>query len=398
MALNRSLIFSLIFLCLYAFSESKAQANFLLAAKIQVNNSVITQFEIDQRAKFLGALKFTGNHIELAQTQLIEERLKQSEAQKLNISASDFEIEDALKRFASRANLTVKEFNKELKRLEIYPDTFRSYVETEVIWQKLVNKKFGAQSSVSNLQLQRAKSISKFEDTIQVLLTEIIIPFSKDDRSEKENLANLLKQIKSTEEFSNAAQKYSKAPTATVGGRVKWQNFDRLPGIIKPLILGLSPGQVTEPIMLTKAIALFQLRDIREIKTDRTQLELLDFIKVKSDLKYLSFVQDNFHNCSDLEAIIGGQTEVTLTRKKLLSDEIPNTLVPVLDNLDQNESEIIVADGQSQLVIMCERNNQLNSTAQTLEQDKNVLQTNRLKHLARSFLETLKDNARIVIK
>ena len=398
MALNRSLIFSLIFLCLYAFSESKAQANFLLAAKIQVNNSVITQFELDQRAKFLGALKFTGNHSELAQTQLIEERLKQSEAQKLNISASDFEIEDALKRFASRANLTVKEFNKELKRLEIYPDTFRSYVETEVIWQKLVNKKFGAQSSVSNLQLQRAKGISKFEDTIQVLLTEIIIPFSKNDRSEKENLANLLKQIKSKEEFSNAAQKYSKAPTATVGGRVKWQNFDRLPGIIKPLILGLSPGQVTEPIMLTKAIALFQLRDIREIKTDRTQLELLDFIKVKSDLKYLSFVQDNFHNCSDLEAIIGGQTEVTLTRKKLLSDEIPNTLVPVLDNLDQNESEIIVADGQSQLVIMCERNNQLNSTAQTLEQDKNVLQTNRLKHLARSFLETLKDNARIVIK
>ena len=398
MALNRSLIFSLIFLCLFAFSESKAQANFLLAAKIQVNNSVITQFELDQRAKFLGALKFTGNHSELAQTQLIEERLKQSEAQKLNISATDFEIEDALKRFASRANLTVKEFNKELKRLEIYPDTFRSYVETEVIWQKLVNKKFGAQSSVSNLQLQRAKSISKFEDTIQVLLTEIIIPFSKDDRSEKENLANLLKQIKSTEEFSNAAQKYSKAPTATVGGRVKWQNFDRLPGIIKPLILGLSPGQVTEPIMLTKAIALFQLRDIREIKTDRTQLELLDFIKVKSDLKYLSIVQDNFHNCSDLEAIIGGQTEVTLTRKKLLSNEIPNTLVPVLDNLDQNESEIIVADGESQLVIMCERNNQLNSTAQTLEQDKNVLQTNRLKHLARSFLETLKDNARIVIK
>ena len=398
MALNRSLIFSLIFLCLFAFSESKAQANFLIAAKIQVNNSVITQFELDQRAKFLGALKFTGNHSELAQTQLIEERLKQSEAQKLNISASDFEIEDALKRFASRANLTVKEFNKELKRLEIYPDTFRSYVETEVIWQKLVNKKFGAQSSVSNLQLQRAKSISKFEDTIQVLLTEIIIPFSKDDRSEKENLANLLKQIKSTEEFSNAAQKYSKAPTATVGGKVKWQNFDRLPEIIKPLILGLSPGQVTEPIMLTKAIALFQLRDIREIKTDRTQLELLDFIKVKSDLKYLSFVQDNFHNCSDLEAIIGGQTEVTLTRKKLLSNEIPNTLVPVLDNLDQNESEIIVADGQSQLVVMCERNNQLNSTAQTLEQDKNVLQTNRLKHLARSFLETLKDNARIVIK
>ena len=398
MLLLKILLTSLIIWCFVDFSETKAQNKSLFSPVIHVNNSVITKFELDQRTKFVAALKFTGNHSELAQPPLIEERLKQSEAQKLNITASGFEIEDALKRFASRANLTVKEFIKELKRLEIYPDTFRSYVETEVIWQKLVNKKFGAQSSVSNLQLQRAKSISKFEDTIQVLLTEIIIPFSKDDLVEKESLANLLKQIKSTEEFSNAAQKYSKAPTATVGGRVKWQNFNRLPGIIKPLILGLSPGQVSEPIMLTKAIALFQLRDIREIKIDRTQLELLDFIKVKSDLKYLLFVQDNFNNCSDLNPIIGGQTEVTLTRKKLLSDEIPNTLVPVLDNLDQNESEIVVADGQSQLVIMCERNNQLNSTAQTLEQDKNVLQTNRLKHLARSFLETLKDNARIVIK
>ena len=300
MGLNRSFIFSLLFLCLIDISKSKAHANFLFAATIQVNSSAITQFELDQRAKFLAALKFTGNHDELAQTQLIEERLKQTEAQKLNITASDMEIEDALKRFASRANLTVRDFIIELKRLEIYPNTFRSYVETEVIWQKLVNKKFGAQSSISNLQLKRAKSITKFEDTVQVLLTEIILPFSKVDLGEKKSLANQLKQIKSTEEFSNAARKYSKAPTATVGGRVKWQNFDRLPGIIKPLILGLSPGQVSEPIMLTQAIALFQLRDIREIKPDKTQLELLDFIKVQSDLsdlKYLSFFQDNFHFC-----------------------------------------------------------------------------------------------------
>ena len=398
MVLLKILLTSLIIWCFVDFTEIKAQDNSLFSPVIQVNNSVITKFELDQRTKFFVALKFPGNPNQLARTQLIEERLKQTEAEKLNIIASEFEINDALKRFAARANLSVEDFITELKKLEIYSGTFRSYVETEVIWQKLVNKKFGVQSSISNLQLQRAKSIAKFEDTVQVLLTEIIIPFSIDDLGEKESLANLITQIKSPEEFSKAAQKYSKAPTATVGGRVKWQNFDKLPGIIKPLIVGLSPGQVTEPIMLTKAIALFQLRDIREIKTDKTQLELLDFIKVKSNLKYLSFVQDSFHNCPDVEAIIGGQTEVTLTRKKLLSNEIPNTLVPVLDNLDQNESEIIVEDGKSQLVIMCKRNNQLNSTARTLEQDKNMLQTNRLKHLARSFLQTLKDNARIVIK
>ena len=119
--LNRSFIFSLLFLCLIAFSKSKAQANFLFAATIQVNSSVITQFELDQRAKFLEALKFTGNHGELAQKQLIEERLKQSEAQKLNISASDFEIEDALKRFASRAKFNCKRLQQRIKTTRNLP-------------------------------------------------------------------------------------------------------------------------------------------------------------------------------------------------------------------------------------------------------------------------------------
>ena len=50
------------------------------------------------------------------------------------------------------------------------------------------------------------------------------------------------------------------------------------------------------------------------------------------------------------------------------------------------------------LVILCERNYQENSTIKTIENDKNVLQNTRLKYLARNLLETLKDNARIVIK
>ena len=96
-------------------------------------------------------------------------------------------------------------------------------------------------------------------------MTEIIIPFSNQELREIENIAYQLKNIKSIEEFSNAAKIYSKAPTADLGGRIKWQNFNKLPEIIKPFIFNLSPGEVTEPIRLNTAIALFQLRDIREI-------------------------------------------------------------------------------------------------------------------------------------
>ena len=401
MVLNKTLITSVLIFCLTDFSVIKAQNNSIFTPIIQVNNRVITKFEFDQRVKFLSALNFPGNYNELAQTQLIEERLKQSEAVKLKVIVSDAELEDALKRFASRANLSVNEFIAELKKIGIYPETFKSYVQTEVIWQKVVKKKFGAQSTISSLQVARSKTIAKYEDTVQVLLTEIIIPFSSQDIKEKTSIANQLKNVKDIEEFSNAARKYSKAPTANVGGKIKWQNFDTLPEIIKPIIFGLSPGEVTEPIRLPKALALFQLRDIRENIDKKVEAEFLDFITVNSNLSKLKSLEDiksNFQNCSDLPAIIGDQLEFTLIRSKQFHEELSGSIAAVLGELDPHESKIIIDDKKLKLVILCKRNYQESSTIKTVENDRNVLQNTRLKYLARSLLETLKDNARIVIK
>ena len=400
MVLNKTLITSLLMIC-SIFSEVRTENSSLFSPVIQVNDTVITQFEFDQRVKFLSALNFPGNPNEVAKTQLIEERLKQTEALKLKISASEAEIAETLTRFSSRAQLSGDEFIAELNRLGIYSNTLLSYLETELLWQKVIKKKFASQARISDLELQRANNAVKFEDTIQVLLTEIIIPFSNQEVKEIENIATQLKNIKSIEEFSIAAKRYSKAPTSEVGGRIKWQNFNNLPEIIKPFIFNLSPGEVTEPIRLNTAIALFQLRDIREIKDDKTNIDFLDFITIDttlSNLDNLKNIQNKFHSCSDLTAAIGDQTDLNLTRSKLSSEEIPNFLATVLKNLDPNESEIIIDYEKSKLVRLCKRNKNEDLTTEKNENYKNNLQTIRLKYLARSFMETLKDDARVVVK
>ena len=401
MIMYKILLTSVLVISVASVSKINAQTNSIFSPVIQVNNTVVTKFELDQRIKFLSALKFPGNPNQVARMQLVEERLKQSEAEKLNIILSDKELQDAQKRFASRANLSVDEFIDELKKLGIYSQTFRSYIETELLWQKVLKKKFGGQSNISELQLKRSKSTAKYEDTVQVLLTEIIIPFSSQDIREKENITSLLQNIKDIDEFSEAARKYSKAPTASVGGQIKWQNFNTLPEIIKPVILGLSPGEVSEPIRLPKAIALFQLRDIRENKDEKVEVELLDFITVNSNLsklETLETIKENFQNCNDLPAIIEDQIEFTLIRNKQFSDELSEPITALLENLDSNEAKIITDDKKAQLVILCERNYQKKSTTETNENDINFLNNKRLKYLARSLLETLKDDARIVIK
>ena len=50
------------------------------------------------------------------------------------------------------------------------------------------------------------------------------------------------------------------------------------------------------------------------------------------------------------------------------------------------------------LVRLCGRNKKEDLTKEKIENDKNNLQTIRLKYLARSFMETLKDNARVIVK
>ena len=97
MVLNKTLITGVLILCLVVFSQARAQNNSLFSSVIQVNDTVITKFEFDQRVKFLSALKFPGDPNKVAQTQLIEERLKQTEALKLKITASEAEIKDAIK-------------------------------------------------------------------------------------------------------------------------------------------------------------------------------------------------------------------------------------------------------------------------------------------------------------
>jgi len=140
------------------------------------------------------------------------------------------------------------------------------------------------------------------------------------------------------------------------------------------------------------------LRDIREINDINTEVNFLDFITVSTtfaNLAYLKDIKNKFNNCSDLTAAIGDKTDVKLLRSKLFSEQLSNSLATVLEKLDPDESEIIIDNEKPKLVRLCERNKKEDLTKEKIENDKNNLQTIRLKYLARSFMETLKDNARI---
>ena len=83
---------------------------------IQVDEMVITKYELEQRTLFFKLLNFPGDHEEQAKKTLIEDRLKKKAARNLGIKIDQAALNLEMKVFAERANLTPSQFIEQLRR------------------------------------------------------------------------------------------------------------------------------------------------------------------------------------------------------------------------------------------------------------------------------------------
>ena len=373
----------------------------LFSAAILVNDQAITNYELNQRTMFLEALRFPGVPDELAPKQLIEERLKKAAADQLGIRVSEEELQLELESFAERFNVTFEEFAAELERLGISVDTPRAFIANKMLWREVVRTRFGAQANVDEAQVERSANAEKSGSSIEVLLTEIIMAMQPGQEQEVRKRARELSKIRSFDAFSDAAREFSDAPTREFGGRVTWQKLDTLPGVLQPLIFGLAPGEVTDPLSIPNALALFQLRGIRETAYRRPLPDSLDYLRYalpRSELENINAISTNINHCDDLYGWAKGNPNHVLKRETVKRAEIDGPTRNILTNLDENEYVISTQGPTTTLIMMCSRSQILDLEEQDLAQIRNGLLNQRLGSYADSYLENLRDDARIVYK
>ena len=379
-------------------------ANFLhakdiFAPAIQVNEMVITQYEIDQRSLFFELLKFPGNHKKEAEKSLIDDRLKLKAAEKFNIEANPTALSFEMELFAKRANLTVEQFAKRLKKSGVDRVTWENYMLIPILWFETVNRKFASEMSSSKL-IDDTANQSTARSEIQVLLTEIIIPVQLGFEEEANQRIASLRKIKSLESFSEAASTYSVAPTRDVGGKIKWQNMSSLPAVVRPLISGLSIGEVSEPLPISGGLAIFQLRDLRE-SNKKSKSSFVDYIefKFKKNPKINKLIMSNVVMCDDVYSFLKSTQESELNRKNKKENSLSKELRNTLSELDQNEFVLKDQDDiTSKLLMVCGRNETENLSKTDMNEISRSLANKRLLSLANSYLENLRQEARIIFK
>ncbi|MGY3437206.1 MULTISPECIES: peptidylprolyl isomerase [unclassified Marinovum] len=385
--------------------SAPVQAQNLFAPAIKIDDQVITNYEVNQRALFLQVLRAPGDPRETAKKLLIEDRLKMQAAASMGITVSDEDILAGMSEFAGRANLTTEQFVTELDGIGIAAETFRDFVRSGVAWRQVVRARFAGSASVSESEIDRALSSAGGGSSVRVLLSEIIIPAPPEKAASVMAQAQRISQTTSEVEFSRAARNFSATKTAGAGGKLPWQKIEDLPPVLRPLVLALGPGEVTEPLSIPNAVAMFQLRAIEETAYSPPSYSAVEYAayymnggRSAATLAEANKIAARIDTCDDLYGVAQGQPEEVLDRSALPPDEVPADIAFELAKLDPGEvsTTLTRANGQTLVLLMlCGR-----SPAIEEQQDREAVATGlrnrRLTSLADSYLEELRADARII--
>ena len=386
-----------------------AAAQNLFEPVIFVNDQAVTRYEIQQRARMLTLFRAPGDPNRLAREQLIEERIKLDAARISGIILDDDAVRSGMEEFAGRANMSGEQFVQALAGEGVSESTFREFVRAGITWREVTRARFANRVSVSDSDLERATLALTGGSSVRVLLSEIILPItSLEDAEEKQALAARIAESTSESEFAAAARRHSAASSAGQGGRMNWVQLSDLPPGLRQVVLALGPGEVSDPLPIDGALALFYMRDIEETSIATPEYSAIEYAAYyipggRSDqaLQRAAQIRAQVDVCDDLYGVALGQPPEVLERGSKAPEEIPADIAAELARLDTGESSANVtrANGQTLVFLMlCGRSPKLDGEQPSVEDLSNFIRNQRIESFANGYLEQLRAEARIVEK
>jgi peptidyl-prolyl cis-trans isomerase SurA len=405
----KHLIQSAAALCLtVALTTPAALAQNLFAAVAQVDEALITEFEVQQRIRFLQVLGAPGGARAEVLEELIKDRLREAATTQSGVTLSEDSLQAGLSDFAARADLSAEEFVEGLESAGIARETFRDYVATSLIWRDYIRARFGNRVQISEDEIDRAVSSVADNTGIEVLVSEIIIPAPPERAEQVQAQAEEIAASTTEAEFSSYARRFSATASRDNGGRLNWLPITELPASLRPILLALGPGEVSSPLPIPDAIALFQLRDIRETEAPQPSYSAIEYAayymsggRTPETLKRARAIEARVDRCDDLYGIAKGQPESALDRGSLPPSEIPQDIAMELAKLDPGEvsTALTRANGNTLVFLM------LCGRTPVLPEDQEIdraavaaqLRNSRLSAFSETLLDELRAEATIRI-
>lgn len=374
---------------------------------IVVNDRAVTAWEVDQRERLLQVFGTPGDVAALARTQLVDDRLKQQEFERVGATFTDAEVEAATAAFVERAGLPLDQFLGVLAGAGVASETLRDYVTVNTLWRDYARARFAERITVTDAEIdQRLAQEAQGTGGFEVLLSEIIIAAPPPQAAQARAIAEGLADGATEAEFSAAAQAYSATPSREQGGRLDWAPITNYPEGIRGLLLGLAPGGTTPVLELDGAVAVIQLRGLREGAAREVAPEAIDYAQLRipggasaEALAEAARVAASVDRCDDLYGIARGLPADRLLRQEVSPGAIDEGTALDLAALDPDEATWgRTIDGGATLLftMLCGRTYPLAEGIPDREAVRGLIQGERLTTYSDALLADLRAAATIV--
>ena len=367
-----------------------------------VNDRAITRYEVDQRVLLMRAFGLSGYTKERAVDDLIDDRIRLAAADEFGLSIDDATLEAHVSEFAARDGLDAGRLREYVARRGVEPETLHDFVRAGVLWNQVVQARYGSSMRVSEGEIDSALSLGGGGEAM-VLISEIIL--TTDNRGAErtwEAARRLLGEIRSGSDFAEAARRFSAARSGQDGGKLDWLAAGRLPPQVAAMILTLQPGQIAGPVQVSaNTVGLFLLRNIRSGGARSGGPAPISYVRVLVPAgvseRDARDVVERSGTCDDLKVAASEIDSQSISEEVAETSEMTEGLASVLVELDRHEARIHTDEaGERAIYMVCGR--EVAAAESTREEVRNSLYMQRLAGYGQSYLQRLRGSAYITFK
>lgn len=244
-----------------------------------VNDDIVSTYDLSQRMRLLIAtsgVQPTEENLPQFQREalisLVDERLQLQELrrvereQKIDIIATDEEVNSELADNAKESNSTPEQFMTYLQSRGVGPETIRQQVRAQVSWGRWINGRYGSRLRIGDDQIATTRArLEAAAAKPQYNIGEVMIDAGRVGSMEAalNGARQLITQLQQGAPFPAVARQFSSLPTAANGGDAGWVSPGEMPTEVEAAVEQMRPGQLSQPIQVKDGVYIVYLKEKR---------------------------------------------------------------------------------------------------------------------------------------
>jgi peptidyl-prolyl cis-trans isomerase SurA len=241
-----------------------------LSIKVLVNDDPISDYDIDQRERFLAITTQAEPSAALkkqAMDMLIDERLQLQEGKKNGVTADEADVRKIIDDMAQKNNLDADGLATALSKAGVNIKTLKDRVRAQMVWQDVVRRKFRRDVLIGDAEVDEALSSAGASASgeaesepatpaLQLRQVKFALPSGADQRT---IAARLVTAERLRAKFNNCAN-LGTLTKGLEGASIKTLADQQTASLVQParlLVMNAKVGQMTPPTLTQSAVELY---------------------------------------------------------------------------------------------------------------------------------------------